>query len=242
MIKIIWKSSSWEKSLDSWADASFFLQFFGISRSSSGCCSCDHFFLLDRKSSSSCFLNQNILPLLLLFDKGLLNYLHWLAHLFADNRLPDNLFFDHRFGLLMNNGTTLSFLVKDLFVRFVNHRSMHLMNKILVALMNNRLMNLTHFFLIDNRLMMFMNNWLMMLMNNILVVFMDNISVMLVNDISMRFLNNSSVHLWDNSWCYSMWFNYSLLDVSRYQNWLFMPNDCRGQICILNYRSRGCLN
>jgi hypothetical protein len=182
--------------------------------------------LLYRKSSCSCFLNQNIWPLLLLFDIRLLNYLHWLANLFADDRLPDNLFFYHWCGLLMNDGSTLSLLMNHLLVRFMNNRLMHLMDHILVALMDDRLVNLTNFFLIDYRLMMFMNYWLMMLMNDVLVMFVDNISVMLMNDIPMRFLNNSCIHLANNSWCDSMRFNYSLLHISCNQNRLFMANDC----------------
>ena len=142
----------------------------------------------------------------------------------------------------MNNCCTLSFLMHELFVRFVNHRLVHLMNNVLVTLMDYWLMNLTHLFFIDDRLMMLMNYRLMMLMDDILVVLMDNISMVFMDYISMRFLNNSCICLCHYSWSNCVRFNHCLLDVSSYQNWLFMTDNCSCHICVLNYRGRSCLN
>ena len=123
-------------------------------------------------------------------------------------------------------------------MRFMNDGFVHLMNDLLVSFMNYWLMNLADLLLIDDRLMHLVDDRLMMLVHNVLVVLMDHILVMLVDYITMRLFNNRSISLCDDSGCYGVRFNNSLLSCPIENARLLVADHCCSQYRALNDRSQ----
>jgi hypothetical protein len=127
--------------------------------------------------------------------------------------------------------STLSLLMHEICVLFMDDRLVQLMNNILMSLMNDWLMNLTNLLLVNDRLMMLVDYWLMMLMHDVLVMFMNHIFMMFMDHISMRLANDGNTSITNNLRCHSVGFNNSLIHMSFQNSWLFMSDNCSCPSC-----------